>query len=87
MATSALTKEQRNKLASAVKAARKEAEAGARAALSALAVDHHEPFKHMTGEQRALRNALRAHGRALGDHRDVQRGTQGFKIGQAGEFV
>lgn len=41
-----------------------------------LAVHHHEPYTSMTPEQRELRNALRAHGRQLGDRRDTTRGTQ-----------
>jgi hypothetical protein len=71
-----LSKEQRSLLARAVQAARREAEAGARESLRALAVDHHEPFGHMDGEARKLRNALRAHGRQLGDELDPKRGTQ-----------
>ena len=71
-----LTSQQRGLLSRAVTAARREAEAGAHEALQALGVDHHEPFGHMRLEQRALRNALRAHGRQLGDARDSKRGTQ-----------
>ena len=76
MSSTTLPKEQRNLLASAVKSARREAEAGAHEALKALAVDQHEPFAHMALDARALRNALRAHGRQLGDARDAKRGTQ-----------
>jgi hypothetical protein len=57
-------------------AAREVAEAGARSALRALAVHHHEPYGSMTPEERALRNRLRAHGRQLGDQREARRGTQ-----------
>ncbi len=71
-----LTKEQRNLLSRAVLAARRESEAGARESLRALAVDHHEPFGHMDADARKLRNALRAHGRQLGDELDPKRGTQ-----------
>ena len=71
-----LTSQQRGLLSRAVTDARREAEAGAHESLQALGVDHHEPFGHMTLEQRALRNALRAHGRQLGDARDPKRGTQ-----------
>jgi tRNA A-37 threonylcarbamoyl transferase component Bud32 len=42
-----LTSQQRNTLESAIKAARKLAEAGAINALQALAVNHPEPFAHM----------------------------------------
>ena len=76
MTFTALTKDQRNLLARAVTKARTEAEAGAGAALVALAVDHHEPFKHMDESARKLRNSLRAHGRQLGDALDTKRGTQ-----------
>lgn len=76
MAFVTLTSQQRGLLARAVTNARREAEAGAHEALKALAVDHHEPFGHMTLAQRSLRNALRAHGRQLGDARDPKRGTQ-----------
>jgi hypothetical protein len=79
MAFSTLTREQRGLLSRAVTMARREAEQGAREALSALAVDHHEPYAHMTSELRSLRNALRAHGRQLGDARDPKRGTQGIE--------
>ena len=76
MAFVTLTSQQRGLLSRAVTSARCEAEAGAREALKALAVDHHEPFGHMTLDQCAHRNALRAHGRQLGDARDPKRGTQ-----------
>ncbi|RJX32577.1 MAG: SAM-dependent DNA methyltransferase [Desulfurivibrio sp.] len=57
----------RNALRDAVIAARDIAEAGSRATLEALAVHHHEAYGHMTGEERSLRNKLRAHARQLGD--------------------
>ncbi len=56
--------------------ARDVAETGARAALKALAVQYHEPYGHMTPEQRSLRRWLRAHARQLGDRRDARSGTQ-----------
>jgi hypothetical protein len=56
--------------------ARKIAEAGAEQSLQRLAVDRHEPHTSLTIEERTLRNQLRAHGRQLGDKRDLQRGTQ-----------
>jgi hypothetical protein len=62
-----LTSQQRNTLESAIKAARKLAEAGAINALQALAVNHPEPFAHMSPEQRSLRNRLRNKARLLGD--------------------
>lgn len=57
----------RRRLENTVVAARGEAETGARAALEALAVAHHEPYTHMKPEARALRNHLRARARQLGD--------------------
>ncbi|MCF6289519.1 MAG: BREX-1 system adenine-specific DNA-methyltransferase PglX [Desulfobacterales bacterium] len=66
----------RNRLKDAVIAARDIAEVGSRAALEALAVHHHEPYGHMTVEERRLRNKLRAHARQLGDRRDPASGAQ-----------
>jgi predicted GIY-YIG superfamily endonuclease len=60
----------RNKLEKVVIEARDAAEAGARAALEALAVHHHEPYPHMKPAQRTLRNHLRARARQLGDQQD-----------------
>jgi len=71
-----LSSELRNRLDRVMAAAREVAEEGARSALHALAVHHHEPYGPMTPEQRSLRNRLRAHGRQLGDKRDPRRGTQ-----------
>ena len=44
-----------NKLERTIIEAREAAEAGAKAALEALAVHHHEPYGHMTPEERKLR--------------------------------
>lgn len=74
-----LTTQQRNTLESVVKEARKLAETGARNALISLAVNHPEPFQHMSLEQRALRNRLRNKARLLGDelpasgHQEINR--------------
>jgi hypothetical protein len=57
----------RNKLERTIIEARDVAEAGAKAALEALAVHHHEPYGHMSPEERKLRNHLRARARQLGD--------------------
>ncbi|MFM8748685.1 MAG: SAM-dependent methyltransferase, partial [Rhabdaerophilum sp.] len=65
----------RKDLERTVKAARRVAEAGARKAIEQLGVGEAEAPKHLTAEQRALRNRLRAHGRQLGDRRDP-RGVQ-----------
>jgi hypothetical protein len=56
--------------------ARQIAETGAEESLKRLSVDRHEPHGALTPEERTLRNQLRAHGRQLGDKRDLQRGTQ-----------
>jgi len=66
-----LASELRNKLERVVIEARDAAEVGARAALEALAVHHHEPYPHMTPAQRQLRNHLRARARQLGDKQDT----------------
>jgi hypothetical protein len=62
-----LSPQQRTTLEKAVKEARKASEIGAFNALQASAVNHAEPFAHMTPEQRTLRNALRSKARLLGD--------------------
>jgi len=62
-----LPTELRNKLERTIIEARDVAEAGAKAALEALAVHHHEPYGHMSPEERKLRNHLRARARQLGD--------------------
>jgi hypothetical protein len=65
-----LASELRNKLERVVIEARDAAEVGARVALEALAVHHHEPYPHMKPAQRELRNHLRARARQLGDRQD-----------------
>lgn len=66
-----LASSQRNKLERVVVEARDVAEAGARAAIAALAVHHHEFYVHMSPEERTLRTRLRAHARQLGDRIDA----------------
>ena len=66
----------RKQLERAIVSARDVAEAGARAALESLAVHEREPYRHMSAEQRALRNRLRAHGRQVGDRRHASTGRQ-----------
>ncbi len=51
-----LPTELRNKLERMIIEARDVAEAGAKSALEALAVHHHEPYAHMSPEERKLRN-------------------------------
>ncbi len=63
----ALKRGRRKELEKAVKAARRAAESGARAALGALAVDRKTADASMAPEQKELRRQLRAHGGALGD--------------------
>ena len=65
-----LTTQLRNGLESAVAQGRNLAEAGAQAALEALAVHHHEPYPNLAPEERRLRNHLRARARQLGDRQD-----------------
>jgi len=63
----------RKDLENTVKAARKDAEQGAKEALAYLGVSAAEAPK---GVDRGLRNRLRAHGRQLGDRLDEGKGTQ-----------
>ena len=62
-----LSADLRRQLERTVMQARTVAETGARAALEALAVAEAQPYGHMDGPQRALRQRLRAHARQLGD--------------------
>ena len=64
----------RKQLERTVVGAREVAQIGARAALETLAVHHHRPYGPMAPEQRGLRRRLRAHGRQLGDRRDLRGG-------------
>ncbi len=65
-----LATELRNKLERVVVKARDAAEAGARAALEAVAVHETKYYPHMPKEQQRLRNHLRARARQLGDRQD-----------------
>lgn len=72
-----LNRDHRRLLENTVAQARTIAVDGARKVLTdQYAVHHHEPWPHMTSEERELRNQLRAHGRQLGDRRDDRRDTQ-----------
>ncbi|MEX2595759.1 MAG: N-6 DNA methylase [Salibacteraceae bacterium] len=62
-----LTSSQRSDLEQSVLKARRIAEKGAANALKTLAVHEHEPYAHMSSEQRTFRNTLRYKGRLLGD--------------------
>ncbi len=74
--TEPLAPELRKQLEKAVRDARRLGEAGARAALRALAVHESRPYEGVSEDERALRRRLRAHGRQLGDQANGQRGTQ-----------
>jgi hypothetical protein len=71
-----LSKVHRKLLENTTAAARVLAESACRAALENLAVHEKEARKHMSAEQRQLRNRLRARGRAIGDARDIRTGLQ-----------
>jgi hypothetical protein len=66
----------RKDLETTVKKARRVAEAGARKAVAQLGVGETEAPKHLSAEQRTLRNRVRAHGRQLGDRRDAKTSIQ-----------
>ena len=74
-----LASELRSKLERTVIQARDAAEDGARMALEALAVHYHEPYGHMSAEDRKLRNHLRARARQLGDRLDAKSGKQSIE--------
>ena len=71
-----LSKAHRKLLENTTAAARVLAESACRAGLENLAVHEKEARKHMSAEQRQLRNRLRARGRAIGDARDTRTGLQ-----------
>jgi hypothetical protein len=71
-----LDRELRKDLEKTVKQARRVAETGAHKAVEQLGVGEGDAPKHLSPNQRALRNRLRTHGRQLGDRRDVKSGTQ-----------
>ena len=73
-----LSTESRRQLKRTAIEARDVAQGGARAALEALAVHHHEPYAHMTPAKRRLRQQLRAHARQLGDRPDTRSGGHGI---------
>jgi hypothetical protein len=73
-----LAKSLRAQLEGTVKKARDVAEQGARAALTQLAVGEGKAPDYLSEPQRLLRRRLRAHGRALGDHK-LQDDIQGIQ--------
>ena len=80
---STLSKELRRTLENAVADARRIAEAGAEQALKQLAVHHSESWSAMTTDEKALREKLRAHGKQLGDKREVNRTQEIPRLKQA----
>lgn len=71
-----LTRDLRRTLETTMRQARRTAEAGARKVIEQLGVGASKA-PPLTQAQTKLRNALRAHGRQLGDRRDGQSGVQG----------
>lgn len=77
----------RNKLERTCIAARNLSERAAKAALEALAVAHHDPYGHMTPEQRNLRNKLRARARQLGDTQDARPLELGLTTSHGADYL
>jgi len=73
-----LTRDLRRQLENTVRAARRVAEDGAAKSLEQLGVTHAKAPAHLSEIQTKVRNALRAHGRQMGDLRNSQTGTQGI---------
>ena len=71
-----LSRELRKKLEKVSAEARRIAEEAAEKALHTLAVGEREAHRTMTRPQEALRTRLRAHGRQLGDKRNIEKGSQ-----------
>ncbi len=76
---SSLSKDLRNQLARVTQDARDAAESAVRAAIENLAVHEKGYRPHMDAAAQALRNRLRAQGRALGDVKDDRTGTQSIE--------
>ncbi len=71
-----LSRELRRELERTVKQARRVAEAGARKAIERLGVGDAKPPTGLSPAGQSLRDRLRAHGRQLGDRREVRTGKQ-----------
>ncbi len=71
-----MPRELRRQLENTVRAARRIAEAGAQKSLEQLAAGNAKAPGHLSPERVKYRNALRAHGRQLGDTRDPKSGAQ-----------
>lgn len=76
MTTTTLTRELRKQLEHTISAARAAAETGAAKALTQLGVGDAKSPSGLTPAQATQRNALRAHGRQLGDRRDAKTDKQ-----------
>lgn len=74
--TTTLTRERRGQLSNTVREARRVAEEGAAKSLEQLGVGHAKAPTHLSLAQAKLRNALRAHGRQVGDRRNSSTGAQ-----------
>jgi hypothetical protein len=74
--TTTLRRELRDQLKNAVREARHVAEEGAAKVLKELGVAHGKAPTYLLSAQIRLRNALRAHGRQVGDHRNGNTGAQ-----------
>ena len=74
--TTTLTRERRRHLENTVREARRVAEEGAAKALEQLGVGDAKVPTHLSSSQAKLRNALRAHGRQVGDLRNSSTGMQ-----------
>lgn len=74
--TTTLSRERRRQLENAVREARRVAEGGAAKALEQLGVGDAKAPTHLSSAQAKLRNALRAHGRQVGDRRNGSTGEQ-----------
>ena len=68
--------ELRNRFAAVIKQARRAGEEGARKVLGMLAVGDARAHESMSAAEQDLRRRLRAHGRQLGDRRDLGTGRQ-----------
>ncbi|MDA8228810.1 MAG: N-6 DNA methylase [Desulfitobacterium hafniense] len=66
-----LEKALRNQLEMTIKTVRGIAEKAAQAAIQQLGVEQAAPYPYLTDDEKSLRRQLRAHGRQLGDVRDV----------------
>jgi hypothetical protein len=74
--TTTLSRDRRRLLESTVREARRVAEEGAAKSLEQLGVGYAKAPAHLSPAQAKLRNALRAHGRQVGDQRNGSTGLQ-----------